>query len=101
MAHKFTEHKDGRLDIEGQRIVLKRGTMTISHQVIDQALVAIGSSVVCGRRFQGLFSLCGNSRGKENVGVAGAVPNQFHRHISTKFDVLERHRESSLQTKLS
>ena len=42
VPHELTEHEDGRLHVEGHRVVLERGTVPVAHQVVDQPTVAIG-----------------------------------------------------------
>ena len=41
VTHEFAEYKDWGLNIESKRVVLKRGSVAIAHQVVDQTFVAL------------------------------------------------------------
>ena len=67
--------------------MLKRRTVTVSHQVVDKtlALLLVLASVSCGScTFKGLLTLGGNASSKQHIAVSSTGSNKFDGYIATK-----------------
>ena len=67
MAHELAEHEDRRFDVERETVVLERRAVAVAHEVVDEALVAIGG--IGAHDALGLFPLGRDPRGKDDIGI--------------------------------
>ena len=74
--------------------MLKGRAVTIAHQVVDEAFIALGGLLTRGRSLQGLFSLGGDSGGKNHIGIGCGVADKLHGHIRAEDDVGGSHGDS-------